>query len=280
MKRALLGMAAVAVASFVPQAASAQTAADITLVHGIPGTTIDVAVDGTVVINDFVPGSLANISSFAGQPLANVTVIDDATQEVIIGPIASLAVPGSGSHSVVAHLDAAGTPALTTFANNTATVADGQTRFTFRHTAEADAVDLVIADQRPVVGAVNGDSAELELPDGDLTDASVALTGSTAIKDIAALDLAANTNTILYFVGSTDEDTQDFVVQSVNFAAAATTTTTVGGGGGGTTTTTAAVPTAVNTGSPIGGSSSTMLMVAALGGLTLAGGAMVARRRV
>lgn len=284
MKRVLFGLVAVAAASFIPQAASAQAAADITLVHGIPGTTVDVAVDGTVVINDFVPGSLANISSFAGQTLANVTVIDEATQAVVIGPIASLAIPESGSHSVVAHLDAAGTPVLTTFANNTTAPGEGKARFTLRHVAEAELVDLVIADQRPIVGAKNGDSAELELPDGDLTAASVAQSGGVAIKDIAALDLAANTNTIVYFVGSTPDDTQDFVVQIVNFAPAATTTTTVAGATtttvAGATTTTAAVPTAVNTGSPIGGSSSTMLLVVALGGLTLAGGAMVARRRV
>ena len=274
MKRVLLGLAAIAAASFVPQAASAQAAADITLVHGIPGTTVDVAVDGTVVINDFVPGSLANISSFAGQTLENVTVIDDETQDVVIGPIATLVIPDSGSHSVVAHLDDAGTPVLTTFANNTSPLGDGEARFTLRHTAEADAIDLIIGDQRPVEDAVNGDSAELVLPDGDLTDASVAPADGVAIKDIAALDLAANTNTIIYVVGSTDDDTIDFVQQIVNFAPAPTTTAA------GSTTTTAAVPTAVNTGSPIGGSSSTMLIVAALGGLTLAGGAMVARRRV
>lgn len=274
MKRVLLGLAAIAAASFVPQAASAQTAADITLVHGIPGTTVDVAVDGTVVINDFVPGSLANISSFAGQTLANVTVIDDATQDVVIGPIASLVIPDAGSHSVIAHLDDDGTPVLTTFANNITPTSDGEARLTLRHTADADALDLVIADQRPVEGAVNGDSAELELPDGDLADASIAPAGDVVIKDIAALDLAANTNTIIYVVGSTEDDTIDFVQQVVDFAPEPTTTVA------GSTTTTAAVPTAVNTGSPIGGSSSTMLIVAALGGLTLAGGAMVARRRL
>ncbi len=76
--------------------------------------------DGTVVIDAFVPGSLANISSFAGQTLTNVTVTDDATGDVLIGPVASLVVPDSGSHSIVAHLDAAGTPVLSTFENNTA----------------------------------------------------------------------------------------------------------------------------------------------------------------
>lgn len=277
MKRVLMGLAAIAAMTWIPQTSSAQTAADLTLVHGIPGTTVDLSVDGTVVIDKFVPGSLANISSFAGQTLQNVTVTDDATGDVVIGPVASLVVPDSGSHSIVAHLDGSGTPVLSTFENNTADTTTGEARLTVRHTAEAPAIDLIVGDQRPIVGATNGQSAELELPDGELTDAQIAPTGDVALAEIATLDLAANTNTIVYVVGSADDDTIDFVVQIVDFAVAApATTTTVAG----TTTTTNAAPTAVNTGSPLGGNSSTTLVVVALGGLALAGGAMFARRHV
>lgn len=283
MKRVLIGLAAVAAMSFVPQTASAQTAADLTLVHGIPGSTVDVLVDGTVVIDAFVPGSLANISSFAGQTLTNVTVTDDTTGDVLIGPVASLEVPDSGSHSIVAHLDAAGTAVLNTFENNTADTTTGDARVTVRHTAQAPAVDLIVGTDRPIVGATNGQSAELELAAGDLSDAQLAPTGEAAIAQIATLTLAADTNTIIYAVGSVDDDTLDFVVQMVDLAAATATTTTVAGATTTTVagaTTTSAVPTAVNTGSPIGGTSSLALVAVALGGLTLAGGAMVARRRI
>jgi hypothetical protein len=273
MKRVLMGLAAAAALTLTPQTTSAQTAADLTLVHGIPGSTVDVLVDGTVVIDAFVPGSLANISSFAGQTLANVSVTDDATGDVLIGPIASLVIPDSGSHSLVAHLDATGTAVLSTFANNTADTATGDARLTLRHTAEAPAVDLIVGDQRPIVGATNGQSAELELPAGELADAQLAPTGEVGIAEIAKLDLAANTNTIVYAVGSVTDDTLDFVVQIVDFAVAATSSTS-------STTSTSAVPTAVNTGSPIGGTSSVTLAAVALGGLALAGGAMVARRRI
>jgi hypothetical protein len=275
MKRVLMGVAVIAAMTCIPQTASAQDSADLTLVHGIPGTTVDLTVDGTVVIDGFVPGSLANISSFAGQTLQNVTVTDDATGTVVIGPVASLVVPASGSHSIVAHLDADGTAVLSTFENNTETTATGEARLTLRHTAEAAAVDLIIGDQRPIEGATNGQSAEIELAAGALTDAQIAPTGGVAIAEIATLDLAANTNTIVYAVGSVDDDTLDFVVQIVDFAVATTTTTVAG-----SSTTTSVVPTGVNTGSPIGGTSTTTLVVVALGGLALAGGAMVARRRV
>ena len=280
MKRVLMGLAAVAAVTFIPQTTSAQSAADLTLVHGIPGTTVDVLVDGTVVIDAFVPGSLANISSFAGQTLTNVTVTDDATGDIVIGPTASLEVPDTGSHSIVAHLDADGTAVLSTFENNTAaTATEGEARVSVRHTAEAGAVDLIVGGQRPIVGLTNGQSGELEVPAGELSGVQLAPTGGDAIADVATITVAADTNTIVYAVGSAAGDTLDFVVQVVDLVVVAETTTTTSTVPG-STTSTSAVPTAVNTGSPLGGTSSLALVAIALGGLTLAGGAMVARRRL
>ena len=58
----------------MPAAASAQSAATVSLMHGIPGATVDVVVDGAVVVPDFQPGTMQDISSFAGQTLRNVEV--------------------------------------------------------------------------------------------------------------------------------------------------------------------------------------------------------------
>ncbi len=220
MKRVLMSLAALSATVLVPNMASAQASVDLTLVHGLPGVTADVAVDGTVVIDNFVPGSLANITSFAGQTLTNLTVTDDSTGDVVIGPIASVEVPASGSHSLVVHLDDGGTPVLSTFANNTDAVTSGEARLTLRHTAEAPAVDLIIGTERPIVAATNGQSGEVERPAGQLSDAQLAPTGEAAIATLPALDMAANTNTIVYVIGSTSADTLDFVVQIVDIAGA------------------------------------------------------------
>ncbi len=278
MKRLLIGVAAIAALTLTPSAASAQDTVDLALVHGIPGATVDVVVDGDVVIDNFMPGSIADISSFAGQQLANLAVVDGTTGDAVIGPVAQFSVPSSGSWSVVAHLDAAGDPVLSSFENNIDDVDAGTARVTVRHTAETGAIDLIVGTQRPIEGAVNGNSAELELPVGQLTGAQIAPTGQAAIRELATVNLAANTNTIIYAVGSVDDGTLDFVLQVVDLpaAATATTTTTVAGA----TTTTAAAPSAVNTGSPLGGSSSTTLIVIAVAALTIAGGAIVVRRRL
>jgi hypothetical protein len=290
-----MGLAALSATVLVPTTASGQEAVDLTLVHGLPGVTADVSVDGTVVIDDFAPGSMANITSFAGQTLVNLTVTDSSTDEVIIGPIPSTDMPGSGSHTLVAHLDASGTAVLNSYQNNTDAVSSGEARLTLRHTAEAPPIELIIGTDRPVQVS-NGESAEVELPAGTL-EAQIGPVGDTPIASLPTLDLAANTNTVVHVIGSLPDNTIDFVVQIVEItpAAGATTTTdpnatttttdpnattTTSTSTTSTTSTSVAAPSAVNTGSPLDDNSSFMLVAVALGGLALAGGAMFARRRV
>lgn len=279
MKRLVTIAAAIAAIAFAPGTAGAQSATPaISLIHGIPGVTVDLMVDGTVVLDAFAPGSIVDITSFAGRTLTDVQVVSDADGAVIIGPIATLEVPDTGNWSLIAHLNGGGDATLSSFENNLADPGSGETRLTLRHVAAAPALDLVLGDQRPITNAANGGSAEIELPNGELTDASIALSGGNPIMDITGVTLAANTNTILYVVGSADDDTLEFVVQIVELPTAATTTTSTTVAG--STTTTSPTPSAVNTGSPISGSSSATLLVVAMGGLALAGGSYLVRRRV
>ena len=92
---------------------------------------------------------MQDLSAFAGQTLENLEVRLAGTDTVAIGPVAEFPVPASGSYTVVAHLDASGTPTLTPFENDTSEVADGNGRLTVRHTAAAPAVDVVLGDARP-----------------------------------------------------------------------------------------------------------------------------------
>lgn len=289
---------------------SVRAAADdvmISLVHGIPEAVVDVQIGESIVINAFRPGSIADITAFMGRTLEDVSLIDDETGDVLLGPIPELDVPLTGSWSLVAHHDEAGEVVITPFENDRTAAEAGMARLTFRHTAEIDAVDLVIGDQRPITNAANGDSAVIELPDGTLSNAQIALTGSAPAVAISAIDLQPDTNTIVYAVGSLDS--LDFVVQVLPIAASAPTTTsasqaptttettattepssttspdttvapsTTAADAGAETTTTAATPTEVATGSPIG-DNGTPLLIATVAGLLVAGGALAARRRV
>jgi hypothetical protein len=263
MKRLITGLAALAAVALAPASAGAQDAAQITLLHGIPGATVDVVVDGSVVIPGFEPGDTQDLSSFAGQTLKNLEVRAAGTATVVIGPVASFDVPASGNFTVVAHLDADGKPTLTPFENNTAAAADGKGRLTVRHTAAAPAVDLVVGADRPIKNAANGASAELELPAGEIAGAKLAPTGADPIVDVPTVTLKAGTNLIVYAVGSLADDTFTFLTQEIALDGASAT---------------AAAPTQVNTGAPIDGGANMTLLAVAAGLLTLSGGAIAVRR--
>jgi hypothetical protein len=266
MKRVIAGLAALAAVVIAPAAAGAQDAATVTLLHGIPGATVDVAVDGAVVIPGFEPGATQDLSAFAGQTLTNLEVRAAGTEDVVIGPVAEFAVPASGNWTVVAHLDADGNPTVTPFENNTAPTPAGEGRLTVRHTAAAPAVDLVVGDTRPIEGAANGASADLSLPAGEIAGAQLAPAGGDPIVDVPTVTLSAGTNLIVYAVGSLEGDTFTFLTQEIEVGAE--------DGGDGTP-----APTAVNTGDEIAGSANLALLAAAGGLVILAGGALVLRRR-
>jgi hypothetical protein len=210
----------------------AQSSATVSLMHGIPGATVDVVVDGEVVVPGFEPGTMQDISTFAGQTLANVEVRAAGTEDVVIGPIPELAVPDSGNWTVLAHLDAEGTPTITPFENDTSEIAAGQGRLTVRHTAAAPAVDIVLADgSRPFTNLSNPDEAAADLPAGAIAGAQVAPTGGDPIADVPTVELAAGSNLIVYAVGGLEDGSFTFYTQEI---------TGLGG-----------APTAVNTGDAI-----------------------------
>jgi hypothetical protein len=208
----------------------------IMLMHGIPGVTVDVSVGGDVLLEGFEPGDTQDLTPFAGQTLTDVAVLLTGTDDVAIGPVPELAVPDAGNWTLLAHLDADGTPTVSVFENNVAPTADGQGRLTVRHAAAAPAVDLVVGDTRPVENAANGASAELDLPAGEIAGAQLAPTGNDPIVDVPTVNLGAGTNLIVYAVGSLADETFTFYTQEIEVGSAAAS-------GDGTP-----APTAVNTG--------------------------------
>ncbi len=274
VKRAIVGAAALAATALAVPTAEAQTETEVMLLHGIPGVDVDVAVDGAVVIPDFAPGDMQDLTPFAGQTLTNLEVRLAGTEDVAIGPVPEFEVPASGSWTVVAHLDAEGTPTVTPFENNTDATADGEGRLTVRHTAAAPAVDLVVGDARPIEGAANGASADLELPAGEIAGAQLAPAGGDPIVDVPTVNLGAGTNLIVYAVGSLEDETFTFYTQEreVGIAGGGDAAADESTEGDGTP-----APTQVNTGDEAGTSSNTLVLLAgAAGFVALAGGATVA----
>jgi hypothetical protein len=200
----------------LPMTSSAQTSASVMLLHGIPGATVDVAVDGEVVIPGFEPGTMQDLSSFAGQTLENIEVRAAGTTDVVIGPVPTFEVPSAGNWTVVAHLAADGTPTITPYENDTAELAAGLGRLTVRHTAAAPGVDIVLADgSRPFANLSNPDEAAADLPAGEIAGARIAPTGGDPIADVPTVTLAAGSNLIVYAVGSVEDGTFTFYTQTI-----------------------------------------------------------------
>ena len=273
MRKLLLGVLSLLVVAAFASPAQAQSAATVMLLHGIPDTPVDVYVDGAVVIEGFEPADMQDLSSFAGQSLANVQVVPaggDVADAVI--EIPSLDVPASGNWTVVAHLGADGTPTLTPFENDTSQIAAGEGRITVRHTAQAPAVDIVVGDTRPFTNLSNPNQVSADLPAGPLP-ASIAAAGGDVIASVADIlgsepSVTAGANTILYAVGSLEGGSFDLYVQQITGLGAA--------------------PTGVPTGNSSVESGTTSLAVAAglgalallaIGGLTVGGRLAVARRQ-
>lgn len=236
--------------------ASAQDSARIHLIHGIPGVDVDVEVDGAVVFPGFAFGETQDLSSLAGSTLAGLTVKAAGTDTVAIDA-GDVALPASGNYTVVAHLDASGTPTLAVFENDTSTLAAGEGRLVVRHVAAAPAVDVLANGAVAFTNLANPDEAAADLPAG-VVSAEVVPTGATEPVVIGPADLSIQdgASLIVYAVGSLDDGSLAVLTESITGLGSA--------------------PTAVNTGtSPV---SPNLVWVAALGIALITTATAAARR--
>ncbi len=192
------------------------------VIHGIPGLTVDVYLNGELLLPGFTAKRVTealeleagdyDIDIFAAvnnPPMA----IRDRTDRAAIDITA--AVPAGADLDLVAHLDAAGTPVLTPFVNDRSIIDGGiNARVSVRHTAEAPAVDIV-AGGAPVAGLTNlsnGESADVELPAGSYPT-GIAATGTTEALFPAPLTLVPGQSVTVYAIGTLGS-TFDLVVRS------------------------------------------------------------------
>jgi len=207
---ALLAAIAVAIPTFGAGRASAVDS-QVYIVHGIPGVPVDVYAGGTEeankVLTDFQPGATAGPLPIPEGPLPVVVVptgadpTDPANQVID----QTLDVPGGANLSVVANVEG-GTPNLQAFANDLSAVAEGSSRVTVRHTADAPAVQVLVNGEVAIPELAPGDQASAVLPAGTYT-IEVQLTDGTPLPALSpgSTDIPAAKNVIVYAVGSATE---------------------------------------------------------------------------
>lgn len=205
---ALVVGAAVTLSAAAPALAQPRAAGDqatVSVLHGVPGLTVDVYAGDKELIPDFKPGTLTDPMKLdAGS--YDIKVFKDGE-----GPDGTPAVektvdvPAGANATLVAHLSADGKPALDAFVNDTSKVPAGKARLTVRHVAAAPAVD-VRADGTPVFkGLENPKEAKGEVAAGTVS-ADVVLAGTDTVAiGPAELNLAEGTNTVVYAWGSAQD---------------------------------------------------------------------------
>jgi uncharacterized protein DUF4397 len=197
-----------------PPAAAADTAT-VSVLHAVPGVTVDVYANGQELIPDFQPGTLTDpLSLPAGSyDLAVYPAGSDPASTQPAAKADDVTVPAGANATVVAHLTETGTPVITPFVNDVSAVPAGQARVTVRHTAAAPAVDIRAGGAVVAPGLTNPDEATLTVPAGTVP-ADVVLAGtSTVAIGPADLDLAEGTVTAVYAWGSADAGYQLAVQQ-------------------------------------------------------------------
>lgn len=203
-------------------AGAATTTASLSVLHGVPGLTVDVWVNGERTLDDFAPGDLAGPLDLAPGTYTVAITAADATDasSPAIGPV-DLTLAAGTSYTAVAHLDAAGTPTATLFTNDTSATAAGQGRLTVRHTAAAPAVDVLAGGSAVISGLENPDEKSLVLPAGTVS-AAVAAAGTTEpVLGPADVTVADGVTTIVYAWGSLEAGNLALAVQTVQAAQSA-----------------------------------------------------------
>ncbi|OKJ47055.1 hypothetical protein AMK27_39295 [Streptomyces sp. CB02009] len=189
--------------------------ATVSVLHAVPGLTVDVFAGDKELLPDFKPGTLT-------EPLK----LDAGSYDIKIfkdgeGPKGTPAiqktveVPAGANATLVAHLTADGKPALDAFVNDTSKVPAGKARVTVRHVAAAPAVDIRADGTVVFKNLENPKEAKGEVAAGTVS-ADVALAGTDTVAiGPAELDLAEGSNTIVYAWGSAADKNLALKTQSI-----------------------------------------------------------------
>lgn len=196
--------------------------ASVYVVHGIPGTDLGLAADlpvditsnGTCLLTNVPFGTIAGPLAFApGRYLIEVRpadLVNPCSQPPLVANTFDWS--ASVSYAAVAHLDAAGAAALSSFIEDLSPVRAGNSRATLHHLAYAPPGDVELhrkmtSEMEFVPGVANGDQVGTELPFGVWRLTLYPAGSSNSIYGPVGLNLQQRTAYMIFAVGSFLNDT-------------------------------------------------------------------------
>jgi hypothetical protein len=162
-------MAAAAMTLTAPSAGAAgDGSAEVSVVHGIPGVTVKVCVDGSPAIRDFRYGQkVVGVALPAGSHRVRVVAAGKACSTPAILK-KRYELEAGKTYTVVAAVRPSGAARLPAFVDRLRPTRPGMARLTVRHTAQAPAVN-VWAGSTKLIGGTGfawGDTRTLEVQNG------------------------------------------------------------------------------------------------------------------
>ncbi len=203
--------------AFAGVASAQESGAQVSVVHGVPGLTVDVYVNGEATLTNFEPGDVAGpLSLPAGSYDLAVTAAGDSVDNAVL--TATVDVTDGLNASVVAHLQEDGTPALAVFVNDTSSIGPGNGRLTARHVAAAPTVDILLVDGTPVAVALSNPNEAIANVLAGTYSAGIAPAGGGVDAFVVGpidLEVPEGTNRIVYAIGDLAGGTFDLVIQDI-----------------------------------------------------------------
>jgi hypothetical protein len=190
--------------------------AEVSVLHAVPNTPVDVYLNHKRILNDFQPGALAGpLQVEAGTYTVSITAASARNdRHPVIGPV-RLHFHAARSYTVAAHLTAAGKPTATLYLNTIKKTPKGSGRIIVRHIAAAPAVDVLVNGSAAMKHLTNPHQSKADLKAGSYSVA-VALAGTTApVIGPADVTIAKHTDTIVYAWGSAAQGDLTVAVQTV-----------------------------------------------------------------
>jgi hypothetical protein len=251
MRKTMTVLALMALMVFAAPAALADNhvGGKVTVVHGIPGLTVDVFVNGDAALEGFEPGDVAGpLDLPAGDYELKIAPAGEGIDAAVLE--GSATVTDGLNASIIANLDADGDPTISIFANDTSEIEAGNGRLVVRHLAAAPVVDILLADGTELFTSVpNGAEGQVDVPAGSY-DVEIAPEGAGvegSVFSAPGTEIPEGTARIVYATGDFAGGSFGLVVQDITGLHSA--------------------PDAVNTGGPL--NEGTSAWIIALGGLAL-----------
>lgn len=214
MKKKLFAAIAAAALAVIPATAAladGHLAAEVTIVHGVPGADgVNILANGDALLEGVNFTDVATTEVPAGTYSIAVST-SDSVDDAVIGPV-DLPFAEGGKYAVVAHLDADGNPTASLFDVNNA---EGISAF---HAAAFPAVAIVAGGEIAADDLTNGNAAQLDLEAGtELPEVGVAAAGTTEIA-LAAGDVTIpeGQRVLAFAVGTPDDESLQLVTTVVD----------------------------------------------------------------